>query len=84
MTGSLVVTADEEGNWTALTEEVRLVAHPSAGRGCATSIRRPGQPKTGTPARTSRQFGTKKSAGSIAPLACAQSISSWRISCWAL
>ena len=37
--------------------------------------------KTGTPSRTSRQFGTKKSAGSITPLACAQSISSWRISC---
>lgn len=40
--------------------------------------------KTGTPSRTSFQFGTKKSAGSMVPLACAQSISSWRISCCAL
>ena len=37
--------------------------------------------KTGTPSRTSRQLGVKKSAGSIAPFACAQSMSSCRISC---
>lgn len=40
--------------------------------------------KTGTPSRTSRQFGWKKSPGSIVPRACAQSMSSWRISCCAL
>ena len=44
----------------------------------------PDQKVTGTPSRTSCQFFTKKSAGSIWPLACAQSISSWRISCCAL
>ena len=87
--GPLNLITDVEGLRVGNAQEARLTDRPAPETGrpavrCqGSALLSPAQGTSGTPPAVRRQLGTKKSAGSITPLAAAQSIRSWRISfCW--